>query len=333
MIRTAIVGMGIRGHLFAQGLKQNPDAELLAVCDLDRDVATKAGEDWGVPGHQDFARLLQAQRPDAVLICTPDFAHREAVIAAAKVGAHVMVEKPLATSLEDAEAMLQAVKGAGITCQVAFENRWNPPFVKIKQAVERGELGDISLVNAKLNDTLFVPTRMLSWASKSSVGWFLLPHVVDLAIWLSGKEPSQVYAVANKTVLPALGVDTYDTICTMLSFHGGMQAMFETTWVLPESSPAIFDFKFEILGDRGVMHVDAQDQMLHQSTERFTYPGTLVVDAYGKTRGFPLDMLDSFIDSVRSGTPPLATAEEGYQVTRVISAVHQSIQNGQIVPL
>lgn len=174
---------------------------------------------------------------------------------------------------------------------------------------------------------------MLSWASKSSVGWFLLPHVVDLAVWLSGKEASQVYAVANKSVLPALGVDTYDTICTTLSFHGGMQAMFETTWVLPESSPAIFDFKFEILCDKGAMYVDAQDQMLRQSTERFTYPGTLVVDAYGKPRGFPLDMLDSFIDSAGHGTPPLAMVEEGYQVTRVIAAVHQSIENGQPMPL
>ncbi len=329
MIRTVIVGMGIRGELFARGLSQNRDAELVAICDVAPQARISAGENWGVPGYEDFVRMLEEQQPEAALVCTPDFAHREYVVAAAEHGAHVMVEKPLATSLEDAEAILEAVEVAGITCQVAFENRWNPPFVKIKQAVERGELGDISLVNAKLNDTLYVPTRMLSWAGKSSVGWFLLPHVVDLTIWLSGKEPTKVYAVANKTVLPSLGVDTYDTICTILSFEGGLQAIFETTWVLPESSPAIFDFKFEILGDRGTMHVDAQDQMLHQSTDRFSYPGTLVLDVHGKARGFPLDMLDSFIDSVKNCTPPLATVREGYEVTRVIEAVHRSIESGQ----
>jgi predicted dehydrogenase len=329
MIRTVIVGMGIRGHLFAQGLSQNTNAELVAICDVASEARSAASENWNVPGYADFVGMLEEQQPEAALVCTPDFAHREYVIAAAEHGAHVMVEKPLAASLEDAEAILEAVEVAGITCQVAFENRWNPPFVKIKQAVERGELGDISLVSAKLNDTLYVPTRMLNWASQSSVGWFLLPHVVDLAIWLSGKEPSKVYAVANKTVLPSLGVDTYDTICTTLSFDGGMQAVFETTWILPESSPAVFDFKFGILGDRGAMHVDAQDQMLHQSTDRFTYPGTLVLDVHGKARGFPLDMLDSFIHSVKNGTRPLATVREGYRVTRVIDAVHRSIEGGQ----
>jgi predicted dehydrogenase len=333
MIRTAILGMGIRGNLFAQGLAQNPDAALVGVCDVDAGSLAAASERWDVPGSDDFNRLLDEQRPDAVLICTPDFAHREYVIAAAERGVHVMVEKPLATSEGEARQILEAVQAAGIICQVAFENRWNPPIVQIKQAVERGDLGDISLISGRLNDTLYVPTQMLSWADKSTVGWFLLPHLLDLAIWLSGKKPAQVYAVANKRVLPELGVDTYDTICTTVSFHEGMQALFETSWVLPQTLPTVFDFKLEIVGDKGAMYGDMQDQMLHQNTDRFTYPGTLAVDIYGQQRGFPLYMLDSFIESVRDGTQPLATIEEGYEVTRVIDAAHRSILSGQPVAL
>jgi predicted dehydrogenase len=333
MIRTAILGMGIRGNLFAQGLQQNPDATLVGVCDANPQALKSASARWGVQAFAEFAHMLQQGKPDAVIICTPDFAHGAPLIVAAEHGVHVLVEKPLATSEAEAERLLAAVQAAGILCQVAFENRWNPPFIQIKRAIEDGELGDISLVNAKLNDTLFVPTQMLSWAARSTVGWFLLPHVVDLAIWLSGKQPSKVYAVANKKLLPSLGIDTYDTICTTISFHGVMQALFETTWVLPASSPAVFDFKFEIVGDKGAMHVDAQDQMVHQSTDRLTYPGTLLLDVHGQMRGFPLYMLDSFIASVKSGTQPLATIEEGYQVTRVIDAVHRSIVSGQPVNL
>lgn len=333
MIRTAIVGMGIRGNLFAQGIQQNPDARLVGVCDVEQAKLIAASAEWGISSYNDFGQMLKQEKPEAVLICTPDFAHRKYVVAAAQQGVHIMVEKPLATSEKDAQAMSAAVQAAGVICQVAFENRWNPPFVKAKQAVERGELGDISLVNARLNDTRYVPTQMLSWAARSTVGWFLLPHLVDLAIWLSGKRPSKVYAVANRKVLPSLGVDTYDTICTTLSFEGDMQALFETTWVLPNSSPAVFDFKFEVLGDKGAMHVDVQDQMVHQSTDRFTYPGTLVLDVHGRMRGFPLDMLDDFVSSVKHGTPPLATIGEGYQVTRVIDAVHRSIESGQPVVL
>jgi predicted dehydrogenase len=333
MIRTAILGMGIRGNLFARGLAQNPDATLAGVCDVDARSRAAAAERWGVPGFGDFEQMLDEQKPDAVLICTPDFAHRAYVIAAATRGVHVMVEKPLATSEEEARQILEAVQAAGTICQVAFENRWNPPIVQIKQAIERGELGDVSLISGRLNDTLYVPTQMLSWAGRSTVGWFLLPHLLDLAIWLSGKTPSQVYAVANKKVLPALGVDTYDTICTTVSFHGDMQALFETSWVLPQTLPTVFDFKLEIVGDKGAMYGDMQDQMVHQNTDRFTYPGTLVVDVYGQQRGFPLYMLDSFIESVQTGERPLATVEEGYEVTRVIDAVHRSILSGQPVAL
>jgi len=333
MIRTCILGMGIRGNLYAQGLQQNPDAELVGVSDLSDRSLNAATKKWNVPGFSDFDSMLREQNPDAAIICTPDFAHRDYVLNAADRGVHVMVEKPLATSEKSAREMVDAVKSAGILCQVAFENRWNPPFVQIKQAVKSGELGDISLISARLNDTLYVPTQMLSWAGKSTVGWFLLPHVVDLAMWLSGKKPSKVYAVANKTLLPRLGIDTYDTICTTVTFEGDMQAIFETTWALPESLPTVFDFKFEILGDKGVMHADCQNQMVDRCTDRYTHPGTLMLDIFGVARGFPLYMLDSFISSVKEGTEPLATVEDGYEVTRVIDAAHRSIDSGQPITL
>jgi predicted dehydrogenase len=333
MIHIAIVGMGIRGDMYAQGLSQNKDAKLVAVSDTDPSTLATSAKKWGVPGYQDFEMLLTKAKPEAVIICTPDFAHYEPAILAADRGVHMMIEKPLATTEKEAAAIVAAVQANRIICQLAFENRWNPPFVQIKKCVENGDLGNISLVNARLDDTIWVPTKMISWAGNSSVGWFLLPHVLDLAIWLSGKTPTRVYAVANKTVLPPLGVDTYDTICTTVSFEAGMQAIIENSWVLPESSPAVYDFRFAIMGDRGAMHVNSQEQMIHQFTDRFTYPGSLFLDIHGKTRGFPLYMLDSFIESILENVEPLATVEEGYLVTRVVEAVHHSILRGQPIEL
>ena len=106
MIRTAIVGMGIRGNLFAQGLQQNPGAALVSICDANPILQAEAGEKWAVPAFDDFEQMLEEQKPDAVLVCTPDFAHRDFVIAATQHGVHVMVEKPLATSEEEARQML-----------------------------------------------------------------------------------------------------------------------------------------------------------------------------------------------------------------------------------
>jgi predicted dehydrogenase len=333
MIRIGIIGMGIRGDMYAKGIHQNRDAKLIAISDINQVTLEKAAEKWGVTGYLNFYDLLIKEKPDAVLICTPDFAHFEPASIAADQQVHILIEKPLATTETEASKIMDAVNKNGIICQVAFENRWNPPFVRLKNIVQNGELGDISLVNSKLNDTIWVPTKMISWAEQTTVGWFLLPHILDLAIWLSGEKPSRVYSVANKKILPALGIDTYDTICTVISFGDGMQAIFENSWILPESSPAVFDFQFSILGNQGAARVNSQDQMIHKFTDRFSYPGSLHLDIDGLTRGFPYYMLDSFINCIIKERKPIATVEDGYLVTRVVQAVHKSLLDGNPVLL
>ncbi|KPL06879.1 hypothetical protein AMJ86_06755 [bacterium SM23_57] len=333
MIRIGILGMGIRGEMYAQGLAQNRDSILMGISDNNPVILESASNKWGVPGYPDFHDLLIKGKPDAVIISTPDFAHCKPALMAADRKVHMLVEKPLATSQDEAMQIVDAVRSNEVICQIAFENRWNPAFVQLKNVIENGELGEISLVNTKLNDTIWVPTQMISWAGKTTVGWFLLPHVLDLAIWMSGKTPRKVYAVANEKLLPSLGIDTYDTICTVISFEDGMQSIFENSWVLPESSPAVYDFRFSILGTKGAMDVNSQDQMVHKFTDRFTYPGNLFLEIHGKTRGFPFYMLDDFISCLVESKEPIATVEEGYQVTRIVEAVHKSILCGNPVDL
>src|SRR5207244_3684269 len=159
--------------------------------------------------------------------------HREAVEAAAERGLAILVEKPLATTLEDAAAMAAAVRQAGVLCQVAFENRWNPPYVAAKEAIERGDVGTVLSLNSRINDRIDVPLGMLSWSARSSPGWFLLSHTVDMARWLSGREPTRVYAQGQKRVLSGKGLDTYDTLQAIVTFDGGLSAVFEASWILP----------------------------------------------------------------------------------------------------
>jgi len=325
--------MGTRGRLFARAVTQNPNARLVGICDVNPQTAAAASMHFDVVGYTDLRELLEGESPDALIVATPDFAHRVPVLEAARQGVHVLVEKPLATITAEAEEMLEAVQQAGIRCQVGFENRWNPAFTRAKEAIAEGELGEIELMNARLSDTLFVPTQMLSWAARTTVGWFLLPHVVDLALWLSGKVPAYCYAIATQRVLSRLGVDTYDAIQAVLRFDDGTQAAFETCWILPVSLPTVYDFKFEIIGDRGALFIDTQDQMVHQAGQRFTYPGTLVTEVDGRLRGFPVDMVDSFIACLIEDREPLATVEEGLQVTRIVTAIHESIRQGQAISL
>jgi predicted dehydrogenase len=125
---------------------------------------------------------------------------------AAQKGIHIMVEKPFSTLVEESEEMLAAVKSAGVKCLVAFENRWNTPFVAVKEAVQNGEIGKIITVNSRLNDTIYVPTKMLKWSKGSTPGWFLLPHATDIALWVKESKPVRAYAVGTKKKLVSMGI-------------------------------------------------------------------------------------------------------------------------------
>ncbi|MFS0725282.1 Gfo/Idh/MocA family protein [Paenibacillus sp. 1P07SE] len=331
MIRFGIVGMGIRGSLFADTLQQNPYAALVAVSDAYEGTLEASKQKYKVPGYLDVAEMIERETLDALVIATPDFLHREPVLLAAAKGIHIMVEKPFSTSVEEALEMHEAVEQAGIICMIAFENRWNAPFVAVKNAVERGELGTILNVNARLNDTIFVPTKMLKWAQNSTPGWFLFPHATDIALWLKKEsKPVSVYAAGTKRKLAAMGIDTYDAIQTIVSFDDGTNASFTTSWVLPESMPLIYDFKVEIIGENGALYVDLADQMVRHAGNVYSHMHTLGTTINGQLTSAPNYMLHAFVDHVRLGTHPEADAASGVLNTRLVHAIHRSVTSGQV---
>ncbi|MEF2243741.1 Gfo/Idh/MocA family oxidoreductase [Paenibacillus sp. IITD108] len=331
MIRFGIVGMGNRGNLFADTLLQNPYAELVAVSDAFESALEKSKDKYGVAGYADVKDMIENEQLDALVIATPDFLHKEPVMLAAKHGIHFMVEKPYSTSVEEAVEMDEAVQKSNVKCMVAFENRWNSPFVAVKNAVENGEIGDIITVNSRLNDTIFVPTQMLKWSKGSSPGWFLLPHATDIALWLKkNAAPVSVYAVGTKKKLVSMGIDTYDSIQSVVSFDDGTHATFTTSWVLPESMPLIYDFKYEIIGSDGALYVDLSDQMVRKAGGVYSHMHTLGTPINGQFTSAPSCMLNAFVDHIRLDTAPEADSKAGLLNTKLVHAIHRSVENGTI---
>ena len=128
----------------------------------------------------------------------------------------------MATRLTDAEAILKATDRYGVKLMVDFSNRWNPPFALAKQAIQRGELGELLYMNIKLNDSISVPTQMLSWAGQSSALWFLGTHTVDLALWLFESPLERVHSVSRFRMLKARGIPTADFSHSRLEFQDGV---------------------------------------------------------------------------------------------------------------
>ncbi len=334
VVNVGVIGLGLRGTMFSRALGHNPRARLAAVCDVDAARRERVSAEYGVPAFAEARDLCAAPGLNAVIVATPDPLHRAAVAAAAERGLAIMVEKPLATTLEDAEAMVAAVRRAGVLCQVAFENRWNPPYIAARQAIERGEIGSVITLNSRINDRIDVPLGMLSWGARSSPGWFLLSHTVDMARWLSGREPKRVYAQGQKKVLAARGLDTYDSLQALVTFDDGLSAVFEASWILPETLPMIVDVKYEVIGSDGALYIDWHDQGLHHVTPAgYRHPIVAGLDVHGRPTGMPIWMLDSFIACVSGDTAPLASIDDGLAAVRVVEAIHSSADSGTPIDL
>jgi predicted dehydrogenase len=332
---VGIVGGGIRGGLFARAIQENPLGQLIAVCDSSPRARDTVASKHDVPGYASVGEMLIAH-PEltAAVIATPDFAHKEAAIACAAAGLDLMIEKPLATSTSDAEAIIEAAAAGGARIMVGFENRWNPRFSAVRELLKTPDSGSVLNQIISLNDTVFVPTKMLSWAAKSSPAWFLMPHSLDLAMWLGGARPISVHAVGVKRVLPALGVDTWDCISATFVMDDGSTSVLHSSWILPQTAPAVYDFRYELQTSTDAFYIDVSNQgITHYSQDRVSWPQWGVTERAGRIGGVPVDMVNDFIDFVRGSVTTVPTATQGLIVTHAIEAVHRSLENGESVSL
>ena len=330
-LRMGIIGAGILGTSHATIYSGLPDTKLVAVSDMNESRAKELASKYGADSYRDYEQMLRDKSIDAVAVCTPDFAHRDPTVAAAEAGKHVLVEKPLATSAKDGQDMISAARKAGVKLMVRFSNRWNPPFVRAKEALDNKELGDLLYLYLRLSDTIYVPTGMLSWAAKSTVAWFLMSHTIDLARWYAGSEAKKVYGVSRSAVLSKMGINTPDLYAAIVEFENGTVANLESLWVLPTSHPSVYDFKMEMVGSKGSVFVDTTERCIELYGEKqHTRPDILgLVNLQGVNAGFMKESTAVFVDCVLQDKPVPAPGEDGLAVTKVIEAIERSCQQGK----
>lgn len=341
-----VIGLGVWGETHLVAYSSSPSARLVGICDKNAALLQERREAYAVPlATTDYRELLASPDIAAVSVVTPDFLHREIAVAACEAGKHVLLEKPMATTVEDARAIADAARSNGVTVMVDFHNRWNPAMWQVKSAITRGELGELQMATIRLNDTIYVPTGMLSWAGTSSVVWFLGSHAVDLVRWLFDDEIVRVYSVSRSRVLSARGINTPDFFHTLCELKGGGVAHVENCWIMSDAMPTVFDFKAEVIGSEGTCFVDCSSHRMVQefsshpilpisSTPGAAYPDVAVVTrVQGKPRGFGLESIAHFVDCVVTGAQPIVSIEDGLRNTEVLVAIHQSAERGVPVEL
>lgn len=329
--KLAVVGLGMWGRNHALTFADYHAADLALVCDQDAERARTVGEEFGVEWTTSVDDVAGSD-VDAVSVATPDHAHVDAVMTVLDAGKHVLVEKPLATSVADAEKMAAAARAAGTIAMVDFQQRWNPNYLMLKSAVESGELGRPVMVYNRLSDAISVAQNWLSWAGRSGPEWFLFPHIMDATCWLLDQRPVSVYAAGSKRVLAEHGVDSWDAIQALVKFDDCF-VTFETSWIVPDSSPNVVDAHLTLYGDKGKADYDLDYAGIQFATDKLTYPWAPVGvrDRYGKLTHFFYDPMRHFVDCVRDGTHPECTFEDGLLNVRLIDAVLRSLESGQVV--
>lgn len=330
--RFGVIGGGIRGSMFASVIAEHPGAELVGFCDPSPATADRIGREFSVPVHGAVEKLLD-EGVDAVVVATPDFAHLDVGLAALERNLHVLFEKPLATTRGDARQLRDAALASDGRVMVGFENRWNPKFQQVRHLLERSGSAIVAQ-RVLLQDTEFVPRQMLGWAGRSTPGWFLFPHTLDLAMWLSGTRPVEVFARGVKKVLAADGIDTYDRIAASFRMSDNSILDLDSGWVLPESRPAVFQFRYgiEAHGLEFDIEIDRSGVTTYDSSGIHYLSGP-DKDARGRLLGPHIDMMRDFIDFCDGAKIEAPDVTQGFAVTEAIATLHDALDSGTNLPI
>jgi predicted dehydrogenase len=333
-LKVGIVGFGIMGKTYADALGEMDDAQLAAVSELNPKAREEAAAKHKCRAYESYREMFDKESLDAVIIAVPDFAHREPVIAAAEAGINILMEKPFAMTADDCDAMEKAIRKSGVKCSLEFSNRWMNHYVMARERVRAGNLGQILSLTCDLNDTLFVPTRMLPWAGKSSPAWFLMSHTADITEWVTDKKPARVVARGVKQLLAGRGIDTWDVIEALVEYEDGAVGRLTSGWVLPEAFPLVYEFKMRLVGSEAALDIDLSDQSMHFAThKKYEHPHTVSGNIRGRYVGSLFNMLRDFVRDIGEGRQPSVTIDDGIANTKFLLAVHESLATGKTVDL
>lgn len=331
LIRVGVIGCGFIGKYHARTYSELPGVKLLATADVLEERARKVAKEFGAERwYTDYNELLARSDIDAVSIAVPDHLHRNPTVAAAKAGKAVLLEKPIATTLRDADAIINAVKRAGVPFLVGHIVRFDYNYVKAKEYVDKGSLGDPVSIWARRNNSITSPRRLRAWLKETSPLLFLGVHDIDIMRWIIGKNITRVYAEAESRVLKPHGVE--DAVWSLFRFKGGTLGALENIWVLPSNMP--FDFKLELVGTRGSLWISQPNDGFvfwgEGGPETLSYYQPVI---RGKVRGYLREEIAHFINCVRGKEEPLVSAEDARAAVEVALAMHKSLKEGRPIRL
>lgn len=325
----AIVGCGRIASRHADALWARGDTRLLAVCDASEQRASRMASQYGCESYSDYERLLARPDLDAVCICTPSGLHAAQGIQAARAGKHVIVEKPMALTLEDADALAKACKEAGVKLTVVLQNRYNTAMRRLREAVEAGKLGSLLLATATVR--WYRPQEYYSgdnwhgtWAMDGGALMNQAIHHIDALQWMMG----DVESVFAYTATLAHQMEAEDTGVGVVRFRSGSLGSIEgSTITYPaniEGSLAVFGQKGSVkIGGNSLDRIDfwkVEGEVEHEKEilrrqELDPPPSRFLSHSV---------VLDDMVRAIREDSEPATNGVEGRKSLALVLALYQS---------
>ncbi len=340
MLRFAIIGCGriAPKHIDSLATGSIPGAQVVAVCDLDIKKAQVYGEKYGVKVFADHIDMLEKMKNeiDVVSILTPSGMHAQHTLDVVKFSKHVVVEKPMALTLTDADQMISACDAAGVRLFVVKQNRYNLPVKKLREALEQGRFGKLVMGTVRVR---WCRTQKYydqdswrgTWAYDGGVFANQASHHVDLLQWMLG----DVESVFAKTSTALVNIETEDTGVVVLKFKNGALGVIEATTA---TRPKDLEGSISILGEKGSVEIGgfAVNEM---KTWAFTESKPEDTDVLEKFRNNPpnvygfghVEYLNKVVESLKDGRSALVDGLEGRKSLELIAAIYESVETGKEV--
>lgn len=325
-VNIGIIGLGVMGKNHARVCNELRNFELLGVSDVRQEAIDEVQAQYPVKAFLDYKELLEMPGLDAIIIATSDQFHREPCELAAQKNLSIFLEKPIATNLEDGQAIIDAAKKHDVKLMVGHTLRYDPRYVAVKQAADEGKFGEYVHFFARRNATTWSGKRV---QGRAEVVVFQGVHDIDFLQWITGDKIIRVSAESVTRSMADLGVA--DTIVSTLRFSSGAIGLLEQSWGLPYGLPWMLDAALEVVGTKGAMYIDTRAPAMSSFFDnKYTQPEVIL--------GLPgshylKDEYAWFYDYLIGKKDASATGEDALSALRVARAIVTSMEQHTAVDI
>ena len=326
VLRMGVIGLGVMGARHAQVCHELRGIELMGVADIKPDVAEHVADQFGVPGYTDYRKMLEELTLDAVVIATSDQFHRAPCEMAAAKGLDIFLEKPIAMTLADGQAIIDVAHCYNVRLMVGHTLRYDPRYIAVQQAAAAGKFGDIIHLYARRNATVRSGRRL---EGRVDAVMFQGVHDLDALHWITGAKITRVSAESVSKVLTDLNIPAA-TVAT-LRFSNGAIALMEQSWALPVGVPALLDAQLEVVGTKGAAYIDFHQPSLSLFTDGAWSQPDVILALPGAH--YLKDEYEQFLAFVAGTAEPKVSGEDALEALRVALAIVESAKTGKPVEL